>query len=84
MATLQGNTTQNRIDWGTTFVMVVFHVFAVVALFHFSWKPFLYALVLWWISGSLGIGLGPPAHASRVQGAAMAGVLPHRLRHAGA
>jgi len=52
--------TQNRtkINWYTTFIMVVFHVLAVVALFHFTWKAFLLAAVLWWISGSLGIGMG--------------------------
>ena len=38
--------------------MVVFHVLAVVALFNFAWKPLLLAAFLWWVSGSLGIGMG--------------------------
>jgi len=42
----------------TTFFMAAFHVGAVAALFMFSWKALLFAAVLWWISGSLGIGMG--------------------------
>jgi stearoyl-CoA desaturase (delta-9 desaturase) len=38
--------------------MVIYHVLAVVALFHFTWKAVAAAAVLWWISGSLGIGVG--------------------------
>lgn len=49
---------RNQINWITTAVMVVYHVLAVVALLHFSWRPFLLACLLWWISGSLGIGMG--------------------------
>ena len=44
--------------WVTTFVMVAFHIGAVAALFFFSWKAFLFAMLLWWIAGSLGIGMG--------------------------
>lgn len=46
------------VNWLTTSVMVVFHLGAVAALFFFTWKAFCLALVLWWISGSLGIGMG--------------------------
>jgi stearoyl-CoA desaturase (delta-9 desaturase) len=42
----------------TTAIMVLFHVGAVAALFMFSWKALAVALLLWWISGSLGIGMG--------------------------
>ena len=42
----------------TTFVMVAFHVGAVAALFMFSWKALLLAAALWYVSGSLGIGMG--------------------------
>jgi stearoyl-CoA desaturase (delta-9 desaturase) len=38
--------------------MVAFHIGAVAALFMFSWKAFLLAMVLWWVAGSLGIGMG--------------------------
>jgi fatty-acid desaturase len=42
----------------TTFFMVLFHIGAIAALFMFSWKALALALVLWWIAGSLGIGMG--------------------------
>ena len=44
--------------WGTALVMVAFHVGALAALFFFSWEAFLVAMVLWWIAGGLGIGVG--------------------------
>ena len=42
----------------TTFVMVAFHIGAIAALFMFSWKALAVALVVYWIAGSLGIGMG--------------------------
>ena len=42
----------------TTFFMVAFHIGAVAAFFFFGWKPLLVAALLWWISGSWGIGMG--------------------------
>ena len=42
----------------TTFFMAAFHVGAIAALFMFTWKGLFSALLLWWISGSLGIGMG--------------------------
>lgn len=44
--------------WLTTSFMVAFHVGAFAALFFFSWKALLFALVMWWVAGSLGIGMG--------------------------
>jgi fatty-acid desaturase len=41
----------------TTFFMAAFHIGAIAALFFFSWKALVVAAVLWWVSGSLGIGL---------------------------
>ena len=41
----------------TTFFMVAFHIGAVAALFMFTWKAFFVALLLWWLAGSLGIGI---------------------------
>ncbi len=41
----------------TTFFMVAFHIGAIAALFFFSWQNVLLAAILWWFSGSLGIGL---------------------------
>src|ERR1700750_41442 len=51
-------TSTQPIVWLTTFFMVVFHIGALAALFVFSWKAFLLAMVLWWAAGSLGIGMG--------------------------
>jgi stearoyl-CoA desaturase (delta-9 desaturase) len=42
----------------TTFFMVAFHIGAIAALFMFTWKGFFVSLLLWWVSGSLGIGMG--------------------------
>jgi stearoyl-CoA desaturase (delta-9 desaturase) len=41
----------------TTFFMVAFHIGAVAALFFFSWKMVALTAFLWWIAGSLGIGM---------------------------
>ena len=48
----------NEINWVTLTFMALFHVGAVAALFFFTWKAFLLAMFLWWVSGSLGIGMG--------------------------
>ena len=48
-------TTMNYI---TAIVMLLFHVFAVAALFYFSWTNFLVALALHWIAVGFGISLG--------------------------
>ena len=44
--------------WVTILFMVLFHAGAVAALFVFSWKALVLSLLLWWIAGSLGIGMG--------------------------
>jgi fatty-acid desaturase len=49
---------ENGINWVTAFFMGAFHLGAVVALFFFTWEALLVAVVLWWLSGSLGIGMG--------------------------
>src|SRR3984957_19602775 len=49
---------EDGINWLTSSVMVIFHLGALVALFFFTWKAFCAALFLWWVSGSLGIGMG--------------------------
>lgn len=50
--------TTEKINWGTIVAVAVFHILAVGALFTFSWQNLAVFAVLWWISGSLGIGLG--------------------------
>ena len=46
------------LNWITLSFMVIFHVGALAALFMFSWKALFITLFLWWVSGSLGIGIG--------------------------
>jgi fatty-acid desaturase len=48
---------KNEVNWITAIFMALFHVGAVAALFFFTWKALFVAMVLWWISGSLGIGM---------------------------
>ena len=46
------------INWTTSFFMFAFHVGAIAALFFFTWTALALAVVLYWIAGSLGIGIG--------------------------
>ena len=47
-----------KISWVTTLAFFVFHVGAVAALFHFSWKALFWTAITYWISVGWGIGLG--------------------------
>lgn len=47
-----------KIQWHTIIAVTIFHIGAIAALFTFSWQNLAAFLLLWWISGSLGIGLG--------------------------
>ena len=51
-------TFEQPVERVTTFFMILFHVGAGAALFMFSWKALALATLLWWIAGSLGIGMG--------------------------
>ena len=57
-ATAKNPSADNQINWITAFFMIALHIGAVAALFFFSWKAFFIAIFLWWVSGSLGIGMG--------------------------
>jgi len=46
------------VSWITTSFMVAFHIGAIASLFFFSWKALAVAAFLWWVAGSLGIGMG--------------------------
>src|SRR5437762_12180143 len=46
------------IKWNTTIFMIIFHAGAIAALFMLGWKVVPVTLLLWWISGRLGIGMG--------------------------
>jgi sn-1 stearoyl-lipid 9-desaturase len=47
----------DKINWVTASFMGFFHLGAVAALFFFTWPAFFLACFLWWVSGSLGIGM---------------------------
>jgi stearoyl-CoA desaturase (delta-9 desaturase) len=49
---------RGAIMWNTTIFMIIFHVASVAALFMLSWKVIPITILLWWVSGSLGIGMG--------------------------
>jgi stearoyl-CoA desaturase (delta-9 desaturase) len=46
------------INWDTIVVITLFHAGAIAALFMFNWKALVVTIVLWWISASLGVGMG--------------------------
>lgn len=46
------------INWNTTVFMIIFHLGAIGALFVFSWKAIALSLLLAWLAGSVGIGIG--------------------------
>lgn len=58
VAASHDKTFQQPVVWVTTCFMALFHVGAVAALFVFSWKAFLLAVLLWWVAGGLGVGMG--------------------------
>lgn len=47
-----------KLNWTTITGVTIFHILAVAALFTFSWANLAAALIMWWIAGSLGIGVG--------------------------
>ena len=47
-----------NINWGTGTFLVVAHAAAVAALFFWSWPAVISAVILYWVAGSLGIGMG--------------------------
>ena len=47
-----------KLNWNTLIAVIIFHALAFAALFTFSWQNLIAALVLWWIAGSWGIGMG--------------------------
>ncbi len=49
---------QGSINWTTAITMVIFHAGAVAALFMLTWEAVAVSLVLAWLAGSPGIGMG--------------------------
>ncbi len=48
----------NSLNWSTILIVAAFHLFAIAAFFTFSWANLTAAVLLWWIAGSIGIGVG--------------------------
>ncbi len=49
---------KEAINWGSGVFLFLFHVGSIAALFFWSWPAVITAVVLYWIAGSLGIGMG--------------------------
>src|SRR2546423_4828067 len=47
-----------RINWDSTLFLILFHVGAIASLFMFSWSGLTVALILAWLAGGLGVGMG--------------------------
>jgi len=53
-----GRKYQHGVNWLTTIVFGIYHVAAIAALFYIDLGAMLSAVILWWVAGSLGIGMG--------------------------
>jgi stearoyl-CoA desaturase (delta-9 desaturase) len=51
-------TKAGKFNWGTAFWLAVLHLGALAAPFYWSWGAIALSAFLWWLSGSLGIGVG--------------------------
>ena len=49
---------KRAVNWGTVIFLVIAHLAAIAALFFWSWPAVITAIVLYWVGGSLGIGMG--------------------------
>ena len=52
------STTTRRLNGGTVIFLIIAHLAAVAALFFWSWPAVITATVLYWVGGSLGVGMG--------------------------
>jgi len=51
-------TERQSVNWANGIFLIVAHLAAVAALFFWSWPAVITAVVLYWVAGSLGIGMG--------------------------
>ena len=49
---------RGSIHWYNSIYLSIFHTLAIVSLFFFSWQAVITCVILYWVSGSLGIGMG--------------------------
>ncbi|MBC7931473.1 MAG: acyl-CoA desaturase, partial [Rubrivivax sp.] len=52
------NNKAGSFNWTTASFMIIFHLGAIAALFMFSWEALAVTVLLWWVAGSLGVGMG--------------------------
>ena len=48
----------NHLNWANGTFLIVSHLAAIAALFFWSWSAVISAIILYWVAGSLGIGMG--------------------------
>ena len=46
------------LNWGTAIFLIISHVLAIGALFFWSWPALITAVILYWVAGMLGVGMG--------------------------
>ena len=56
--TEETTTKKQAVNWGTVIFLIIAHLAAVAALFFWSWPAVITAIVLYYIGGSLGVGMG--------------------------
>ena len=49
---------ETKVNWPTGAFLIVFHLGSVAALFFWSWPAIIVGAILYWVGGSLGIGMG--------------------------
>src|ERR1700757_1983145 len=54
----QDRTFSQPVNWGVTAIMVALHLCALGSVFFFTWKALIVCITMWWVAGSLGIGMG--------------------------
>ena len=59
MSNLRNDRTfKEPVNWITCIFLVLFHIGAIAAFFMFSWKALVVFIVLLYVAGSFGIGMG--------------------------
>src|ERR1051326_8869100 len=54
----ESGSNEKRLNWEIALVLTSFHVGAVTALFFFTWHALFVAILLYWVTGGLGLGIG--------------------------
>ena len=49
---------KKELNWGTAVFLIISHVAAIGALFFWSWPALITAVILYWVAGMLGVGMG--------------------------